>query len=415
MVSGSELTSERFRTLTHGNRGSQVIQWTLVAQATSLVVFVLLASYWDFPLTEALSFPVADGWCDVRNEGVSSHCFGDFGYELANARRADPWASGLNPYPPSVQMVFDWFRALADLLGYNQSFALYVGTLLLATGVATGLLARSASRAGMSGVTIVPCVLLGWGFISALDRGNNVLWLLPMTVIVMRHDNTRTRTFWWCVLALALLKPQFMILGALLGLVRFICLLVTFLGMQLASTAWLMGASGAVRGMRSWVSAVLAHDEYPIGLGQNMSLRGPLSLFTSAPVGFALAAVFMLVALVQARPDPSDSEIPTVVVGLGLVTSVMTPTVVFPYYSVVFQFVVLSLIVGPAARRKYRLSQRFSLVALFVLSSVTLIDPGSNRHLSVALVPLASLAVIILSLAAWIKDSRVWEHKGTAA
>lgn len=93
----------------------------------------------------------------------------------------------------------------------------------------------------------------------------------------------------------------------------------------------------------------------------------------------------------------------------------MTPTVVFPYYSVVFQFVVLSLIVGPAARRKYRLSQRFSLVALFVLSSVTLIDPGSNRHLSVALVPLASLAVIILSLAAWIKDSRVWEHKGTAA
>ena len=80
MVSGSELTSERFRTLTHGNRGSQVIQWTLVAQATSLVVFVLLASYWDFPLTEALSFPVSDGWCDVRNEGVSSHCFGDFGY-----------------------------------------------------------------------------------------------------------------------------------------------------------------------------------------------------------------------------------------------------------------------------------------------------------------------------------------------
>ena len=119
-MAGDELRGNPVVETTEVDSSAEGIEWrslwllrgTVIAQAILMAALLLLSSYWQFSATEVLSFPVVDEWCDADQEGIGSHCFGDFGYELVNAGLADPWEQGINPYPPSSMVLFDGFRLL---------------------------------------------------------------------------------------------------------------------------------------------------------------------------------------------------------------------------------------------------------------------------------------------------------------
>lgn len=396
----------------------RVVRVTAVIQVVLLSALVLLSSYWRFPASESLSFPVADGWCDGDLEGIASHCFGDFGYQLANALLTDPWSTGLNPYPPSVYVLFDGFRILAGALGYNSSLAVYMSTLALSVGATCWLVCRRTALGRKDPVAVSIVVLLGWGLISALDRGNNVVWLMPLVVILLAPGARRGRVQWWAVLILALIKPQFLVVGASFGLIALVRMALMFGAAQVLATALLLGPSGLVEGLRSWVSSVISNDDYPIGLGQNSSLDSAVETISQAlptwrfielgsdvvtriPIGFVFAASYLALAITSTRRRASGSGPSLDILALGMIVAVMTPAVVFPYYAVVVQIVTLmwldskGRVEAGAAEVLSRASLQVPLiVVLFVLSSVTIVDPSSNLHLSVVLLPLAALVFI---------------------
>ena len=396
----------------------RVVRVTAVIQVVLLSALVLLSSYWRFPASESLSFPVADGWCDGDLEGIATHCFGDFGYQLANARLADPWSTGLNPYPPSVYVLFDGFRILEGALGYNFSLAIYMLTLVVSVGATCWLVCRRTALGRQDPVAVSIAVLLGWGLISALDRGNNVVWLMPLAVMLLAPGARRDRLQWWAVVMLALVKPQFLVVGASFGLFALVRMALMFGAAQVLATAVLLGPSRLVEGLRSWVSSVISNDDYPIGLGQNSSLDSAAETISQAlpawrfielgsdvvariPIGFVFAASYLALALTSSRRRASGSGPSFEMIALGMIVAVMTPAIVFPYYAVVVQILALMWL-DSKGRVKVGADEVLSrpppqvplITVLFVLSSVTVVDPSSNRHLSVVLLPLAVLVFI---------------------
>jgi hypothetical protein len=396
----------------------RVVRVTAVIQVVLLSALVLLSSYWRFPASESLSFPVADGWCDGDSEGIATHCFGDFGYQLANARLADPWSAGLNPYPPSVYVLFDGFRILEGALGYNFSLAIYMLTLVVSVGATCRLVCRRTALGRQDPVAVSIAVLLGWGLISALDRGNNVVWLMPLAVMLLAPGARRDRLQWWAVVMLALVKPQFLVVGASFGLFALVRMALMFGAVQVLATTLLLGPSRLVEGLRSWVSSVISNDDYPIGLGQNSSLDSAAETISQAlpawrfielvsdvvsriPIGFVFAASYLALALTSSRRRASGSGPSFEMIALGMIVAVMTPVIVFPYYAVVVQILALMWL-DSKGRVKVGADEVLSrpplqvplITVLFVLSSITIVDPSSNRHLSVVLLPLAALVFI---------------------
>jgi len=399
-------------------RSIWLLRGTVIAQAILMAALLLLSSYWQFSATEVLSFPVADEWCDSDQEGIGSHCFGDFGYELVNAGLADPWEQGINPYPPSSMVLFDGFRLLEGAFGYNTSLGLYFLTLLSSAAFSIWLMCRRSTLGAHDPVAAAIVLMLGWGLLSALDRGNNVIWLMPLVVVLLTPRQGGIWRGWWVVLCLALIKPQFLLVGASFGLVPLIRMAMVFGGVQVFSTAWLVGPAHLVGGLRSWVASVISHDDYPIGLGQNSALTSALEVISQAlpdwpivdevgellpriPIGSVFALSYIALALVAARRRSSRSAPTSQWLGLGLVVAVMTPSTVFPYYAVVFQLVALAWMSseagstgGPGRACREASFSHFSVGMLFVVSSLTVFDPSSNRHLSVVLLPLVGLMFI---------------------
>lgn len=399
-----------------------LLRGTVMSQLILLVALLLLSSYWQFSATEVLSFPVDDGWCGADQAGVGSHCFGDFGYELVNAGLADPWHDEMNPYPPSSMVLFDGFRLLKGALGYNTALGFYLLTLLSSAALSIWLMCRRSTLGAHDPFAASIVVVLGWGFLSALDRGNNVIWLMPLVVVLLTPMRGGIRRSWWVVLCMALLKPQFLLVGATFGLVSLVRMVIAFGGVQVLATAWLVGPAQLVGGLQSWISAVSSNGNYPIDRGQNSSLTSALQVVSQAlldwpivdvlaemrpriPIGLVFALSYAAIALVAAQRRPSRVVPTSRWLGLGLVVSVMTPSTVFPYYVIVFQLVALmwmgsatGSVDGFSGVRREASFSHFSVGLLFVVSSVTAFDPSSNRHLSVVLLPIVALVFIPFAL-----------------
>lgn len=148
-----------------------------------LVISLLLASYLGQPFSETLSFRIDDGWCDKSSEGVGVHCFGDFG----TARTADfrepiyetPSVSASNT--PFTLFIWSIFRSIPYQLGVLMYLISLFGGVVGTVWVATKRLPFT-ERAALS----MSIGVLNVGVISAVDRGNHVAWLVPISYVYLR-------------------------------------------------------------------------------------------------------------------------------------------------------------------------------------------------------------------------------------
>ena len=165
----------------------------------AFLVSVMWASYNGGTITETFSFRVVDGWCDPATEGIGFHCFSDFG-QAQNAVFDESTYRSLNAgNTPLTLVVFAIFR----LLPYRPSLILYLLTLVAAPIMTIWIASR-----GLQWIVRISCItfgaILNVGLISALDRGNHVIWMTPILYwyLVSIHRGRTDQT----ILALSLLS-----------------------------------------------------------------------------------------------------------------------------------------------------------------------------------------------------------------
>lgn len=383
----------------------------LLALAVSGLTGFVLTQYFAIDvLSSLLAFPYADCHLDWGTT-IGRHCFSDYALEVMFGMRANPW----EPFSVAVgadatQMMYNSYPAagtipavifgllgkvigapLVGLLGYLVAMAIAV--LSPAVWAARG--ARGLERI----VVFVACGAMAVPVWSVLDRGNSVGFVVP---VVLAFLIGLCRHRWGLVAAMvvlaALVKPQFVILAAVLFVARQWRLGGVAIGGAIVTNlaAYLLWPQDFPRTVMQSINAVLGYgaDSVAAVATSNVSfsrslllapdilmflqtggrmpegyLAGPRSL-----IGYVILVVVVVALLALGR------RIPPVIAGITLlVTASLFPMVSMSYY-LVFVLPVAALIArdpdgGPGSGifdRLAILTHRRRAVGFFVSVSTAL-------------------------------------------
>ena len=203
--------------------GDRLFTILTILVGISFMAILVLGSYYDQPITQALSFDIQDGQCDPETQGVGIHCFGDFHYIQ---RQFSPKLEGYfkenpnNIYTPSgllPNLIVSPFESLFDL-----RISLFVFLLLLAFALTTPAiyLATRTNRPERSAGKFVFLTVLSQPFIFAIDRGSSTGFAMPFVMLYAVKLNRKPN--WYATLAIAgaaAIRPQFALLA--IGLLAF--------------------------------------------------------------------------------------------------------------------------------------------------------------------------------------------------
>lgn len=142
-----------------------------------VVIGILVHGYMGRTWSAVQSFQVNDSWCNLKSEGVGSHCFGDFGLPFYRGMRNQVYEPGnfAASNTPITALLFEILR----LLSFNKALLVYLSVLLSCIIIPFGLSKNMGSISNRLVLSIF-CGALTAGSISALDRGNHVVLLIPL-------------------------------------------------------------------------------------------------------------------------------------------------------------------------------------------------------------------------------------------
>jgi hypothetical protein len=185
---------------------SFISQFTLIQSSLWVLVVagILIHGYMGRTWSAVQSFQINDSWCDLKSEGIGQHCFGDFGlpyyrgmkdmvYEYDNLAATNT---------PLTALFFEILR----LMSYNAALLVYV--FLFLACIAIPFLVSKSSESILSRFQMLAfCGILTTGAISALDRGNHVVLLIPLLYFfVIAIDEGRWNRAALILLLISLLK-----------------------------------------------------------------------------------------------------------------------------------------------------------------------------------------------------------------
>lgn len=188
--------------------------------ALAVPIAWVLDSYFNVNVPASLMFFGEDGWCDTSSQGVGRHCFGDFN-ERFQPHPTDPlrWPNNLE-LSPIGPFLTGTANALASFLPARLVLSLVI------LGYAACLLVPSVWAArrrpwpwqilivGVTGIATYP-------FVATMDRLNNVALTVPLILaflVALGAGNTRGVLV--SILALTVIKPQFIVLYVVLAAQR---------------------------------------------------------------------------------------------------------------------------------------------------------------------------------------------------
>lgn len=150
---------------------SQVTLWILV------VIGILVHGYMGRTWSAVQSFQVNDNWCNLKSEGIGFHCFGDFGLPYYRGMQDQVYAPGnfAAANTPITALLFELLR----FFSYNKALLVYLLALLASTIIPFSL-SKNLGPVSNRLVLSIFCGVLTTGSISALDRGNHVVLLIPL-------------------------------------------------------------------------------------------------------------------------------------------------------------------------------------------------------------------------------------------
>jgi hypothetical protein len=257
----------------------------------SIALFIqqFLPGYLRYSTIEAISWKMNDGWCDPSRDGIGTHCFGDFYYPLTFVAMENPWKGVLNPYPPISTFLYRPFDLLADFTAPRFSLSLWLLCLLACLLFPAAHLKFAAKEIGMqSFVTIILITLTCAPALVSLDRGNNLLLVIPPLYLFFRgcllKNEKKTLLFG---LICVCLKPQFVVLifviYSLFGLNKAIRWLLASAFVNLSS--FLLYFQSFPENIFYWIHKALGFQEYGargILMPVNLSLKSDIEIVVNA-------------------------------------------------------------------------------------------------------------------------------------
>jgi hypothetical protein len=180
--------------------------------AISVPIAWVLDSYFDVNVPASLMYFGKDGWCDTATEGVGKHCFGDFHERFL----IDPF--GGKPWPNNLELspIGPFFTGTANALANILPARLVLSLVILGYAACLLVPAVWAARSrpwplrilivGMTGIATYP-------FVATMDRLNSVALTVPLILaFLMALGAGNRRGVLFSILALTVVKPQFIVL-----------------------------------------------------------------------------------------------------------------------------------------------------------------------------------------------------------
>jgi hypothetical protein len=266
----------------------------------ALAVFLqqFLPSYLNYASIQSVSWKLNDGWCEPQSQGIGVHCFGDFYYPLTFANQINPW-QGFNPYPPLSVLLFRPFSWIDQMPFSRLALILFIATLVIALIFPVFHLKFVAKEISYQTFSILLLVtLLCAPAIVTIDRGNNLLMLIPFLYLFFRNwlIENNNKMFFYGLICVGL-RPQFIILGVVifqsLGLRKTIKWLSSIAALYLAS--FVLYPQSFPMNVAYWVYKLFTFPDYAargVLMPVNISLSSDLDIVLIA-LGINLSTSFI--------------------------------------------------------------------------------------------------------------------------
>ena len=182
------------------------------------MAILVLGSYYDQPITQALSYEVDDLNCDTLTQGFGRHCFSD--YQIPNIYLDEPNLWEEMQYSPTALIPHIVANESSKLIGERAALLTYLFILASAVMVPSIVVVR---KTWLHTRSVLPLLLIGVAtipFVFTIDRGNSVGFVVPLLMIVAFR--LREKADWTVTVAIigaAAIRPQFALLA--IGLIAF--------------------------------------------------------------------------------------------------------------------------------------------------------------------------------------------------
>lgn len=192
----------------------------LMLLGLATMVMSLLPSWLGYKSSEAISYKVEDGWCEIKSQGIGNHCFGDFYYPLTMTNLSNPWAATPNPGTPATNLFYKFFAKLTETFPGQFPLVLFLALSLVSVVIPLIHIHLRIFHGSILKTSIVSLVVFSSSpLLISIDRGNNQFFAIPLMYffIYSLRVGLEGRALVFGVI-LTLFKPQF----ALFVLVFFI-------------------------------------------------------------------------------------------------------------------------------------------------------------------------------------------------
>ncbi len=340
--------------------GDRLLTILTILVGISFLAILVLGSYFDQPITQALSFDIRDGQCDPSTQGVGVHCFGDYQDIRKQLELTIIWDGTRNPYPPSGLLANVVVKPFENHFGIRNSLFVYTALLFLA--VASPAIYSAWTNKNKQSLILRFIFLTSFAqpLISTLDRGNGSGFAVPfLTFYAFKLDRNPN---WYATLAVAgaaSVRPQFILLAIgllVFGQIKhfFISVIVSISIILIPFILW----PGNIRtNLTMWFSNITSYssvaktdvaDKYPV----NLSMRSAVDHIDSwlnnsfsnwlqdyyASISIIILSL-IIVALFACWRTNTKSEV--IIISLSL--PCLIPETSFVYYSI-FTVVLGSLV-----------------------------------------------------------------------
>ena len=340
--------------------GDRLLTILTILVGISFLAILVLGSYFDQPITQALSFDIEDGQCDPATQGVGVHCFGDYQDIRKQLELAIIWDGTRNPYPPSGLIANVVIKPFENLFGIRNSLFIYTALLFLVVASPAIYSARKNKNRNTLMLRFSFLTIFAQPIISTLDRGNGSGFAVPfLTLYAFKIDRNSN---WYATLAVAgaaSIRPQFIVLAIgllVFGQIKHFFISI-FASISIILISFIFWPGNIRTNTTMWFSNITSYssvaktdvaDKYPVNLSMRSAVDHIDTLVKNSfsnwlQVNYVAISIALLIAIVGAlfacRRTNTKSEV--IIVSMSL--PCLIPETSFVYYSM-FTVVLGSLI-----------------------------------------------------------------------
>lgn len=421
--------------------GDRLLAVLLVLLTISFLSILVLGSYFDQPITQALSFDIQDGQCDPATEGLGLHCFGDYQYvreQLSPNIESYYKENPANIYSPTGLLPNLIVKPIQEL--YGTRLGLFIFLLLMTVAISTPALYASAKKFRSHNRVSKFCflTLLAQPFIFAIDRGTSVGFAMPfLALFAIKLDRKPNWNATLAVVGAASIRPQFALIAVGLLAFRqikhfFFATLGIFLVVIIPFVFW---PGDARNNIAMWLRNITSYsqgaktditDRYPVNISMRSAFdhlfRGKtnqIALFFSNHYLLVSLVILLIVICSLFLCHKTNRKATVLIVSLSL--PCLIPETSFGYYSL-FTLVIAAQIFSDRVffdgslalntnRPKLWLDNLYSWIVIFALGVALaplpfVVEVGRN---SISLEYFGAIwgSVLIFTVAKIVNDFRV--------